>query len=73
MDNIPCKNCIVLAICRSKLMDKRKEFELTNLGAINYLKKDCSLLRAYIIEAHDVMSAIRKHKEAAAYMVNYNE
>lgn len=73
MSDLPCNNCIVLAICRSKLMDKKKEFELTNLGSIHYLKKDCSLLREYIIEAHDVMSAIRKYKEAATYIVNYNE
>ena len=69
MNNSPCKDCIVLAMCRSKLMDRTKQYTMTAFSAMNFLKKDCSLLHEHLNRPGDVISRTNDINDAIACLL----
>lgn len=70
MSNIPCKNCIVLPICRSKVEKEMDRFNTTyhwevsekgrwETSIIHMINKcSCNLIQEYMLGVYDYSEAI---------------
>lgn len=47
--SLPCKSCIVLAICRQKYLEKFRRTDKSYIGALKALTKDCPLISDYAL------------------------